>query len=123
MIKESADGAAQAPVQPRQMRVERQGQKAEPYVRHHYQVRGGICEHCGVMDPNVPSQFQYKLCPHYRGMDLKCSYCDEMKNPDEVIGRSILNIVEHPDKEGTLIVTCDSYDCQKAHQTRFQRSV
>lgn len=115
-----------APVQPqpayapRQMRIERAGDFAEPMVRHFPQVRGGVCEHCGIIDPNVPSQFQYKLCPHYRGQSLRCSYCPQEKDPDEVIRSTKLEVVEHPDKPGVLIAVCSSYDCEKAHQERFR---
>lgn len=109
------------PVMPRQKRVERQGNKSEPYTIRHPQVRGGVCEFCGVLDRNTPSQFQYKLCPHYRGMQLRCSYCPENKDPDEVIGHAILNIADSPDGQ-TLIVWCDSYECSRAHETRFKRA-
>lgn len=111
-------GGVQSPVT---MKVERQGNLAEPYVRHFPQVRAGTCEFCGVIDPYQPAYAQYKLCPHYRGQDLRCSYCDASKNPDEVVGKSVLNVVEHPDKPNTMIVVCDSYECSKAHQQRFQR--
>lgn len=113
-----------APVQmpqPRQMTIERQGSRSEPYVRRFPQVRGGICEFCGVLDPNTPSEFQYKLCPHYRGQQLRCSYCEENKNPDEVISRSTMNVAEHPDRAGVMIVWCDSYDCSRKHEARFKR--
>ncbi len=108
--------------QPRQMRVERQGAKSEPYTRRHPQVRGGVCEYCGVLDGNVPSQYQYQLCSHYRGMQLRCSYCPENKDPDEVVSHAVLNIAEHPENPNTLIVWCDSFDCSAAHIARFQRS-
>lgn len=111
-----------APPQPRQMRVERQGARSEPYTRRYPQVRGGVCEYCGVLDGNVPSQHQYKLCPHYRGMQLRCSYCPENKDPDEVVTHAVLNVAESPDREGTLIVWCDSYECSRAHEGRFKRS-
>lgn len=110
------------PAAPRPMQIERQGSKSEPYVRHMPHVRGGVCEFCGVLDQNVPSQYQYKLCPHFRGLSLRCSYCDENKDPDEVVYHADLQIVEHPDRPGTLIVCCDSYECSRAHQQRFQRS-
>ena len=111
------------PPQPRQMRIERQGDIAAPYVRHYPQVRGGVCEFCGVLDPNTPSQYQYKLCPHYRGMSLRCSYCSGDKNPDEINYRSKLEIMDHPDKPGVLIVVCNHTECEKAHQERFVQSV
>lgn len=109
-------------IQPRQMQVERQGARSEPYVRRFPQVRGGICEYCGVIDPNVPSQSQYKLCEHYRGTQLRCSYCPETKDPDEVIYHAALNVVESPTNPGTMIAWCDSYECSRAHLARFQRN-
>ena len=112
----------QVSIAPRQIRVERQGTKSEPYVHHLPQVRGGICEWCGVLDKNVPSQYQYKLCAHFRGMELRCSYCPENKDPDDVVYHSTLNIVEHPDKPDTLIVWCNSYECSRAHESRFKRA-
>lgn len=117
-MKNPTDGAVQAPVT---MTVERQGNLAEPYVVHYPQVRGGTCEYCGTLDSNVPAHSQYKLCPHYRGKDLRCSYCDVTKDSNEVNSKSVLNVVAHPDKPNMLIVVCDSYDCSRAHQTRFQR--
>jgi hypothetical protein len=113
---------APMPQAPRQMRIERQGSRSEPYVHHFPQVRGGICEFCGVMDVNSPSQVQYKLCPHYRGMQLQCSYCPAEKDPDEVIRQTKLEIVQHPDKPWEMIVVCSSYTCEQSHQKRFQRA-
>lgn len=116
------DGAVMAPVQPRQKQIERQGQRSEPYTQRYPQVRGGTCEFCGVMDRNVPAEYQYRLCSHYRGMSLACSYCPDSKNPDDIVGHSTLNIAGHPDNPDKLIVWCDSYDCSKAHETRFRRN-
>lgn len=112
---------APAPV-PRQKTIERQGGRSEPFVRHHPRVISGICEFCGVLDRNQPSEYQYKLCPHYRGLQLQCSYCPDSKNPDEVIGHASLNIMEHPDNPDKLIVVCDSYSCSEKHLARFQRN-
>lgn len=110
------------PPAPRQMQVERQGSLSEPYTRRFPQVRGGVCEFCGVMDKNYPSQYQYKLCPHYRGQQLRCSYCPENKDPDEVVYHADLNVAEHPDKPNTLIVWCNSYECSRSHEKRFKRT-
>lgn len=112
--------APEPQLQPRQMQVERQGSRGEPYVRRFPQVRGGICEYCGVIDKNTPSEYQYKLCSHYRGMALRCTYCPESKDADEVVGHSNLNIAEHPDNPQKLVVWCDSYDCSRAHEKRFK---
>lgn len=115
--------AAPAASQPRQMRVERSGAQSEPYTRRFPQIRGGICEFCGVLDKNVASQYQYKLCPHYRGMQARCTYCPENKDPDEVVYHADMNVAEHPDNPNTLIMWCNSYECSRAHEKRFKRSM
>lgn len=104
---------------PSQMRVERQGDVTSPSSRRFPQVRGGICEYCGVIDPNQPSEYQYKLCQHYRGQQLQCSYCPAGKNPDDVVYHANMNVAEHPDKAGVLIVWCDSFECSKKHTERW----
>lgn len=114
---------AYVPLAPRNMQIERQGSSSSPVTRRFPQVRGGICEYCGVLDQNVPSQFQYKLCPHYRGKQLHCTYCAESKDADDVIYHAALNIAEHPDHPSKLVVWCDSFDCSKAHLARFKRAV
>ena len=136
-MKNPTDGAAKAPdtvaaapasparpaYVPPKLKIERQGNSSEPYTQRLPQVRGGICEYCGVMDRNVPSEHQYKLCPHYRDIgQLRCSYCDDSKNPDDVIGHSILNVAKSPDDPNKLIVWCDSYECSRAHEQRFRKS-
>jgi hypothetical protein len=107
---------------PRQMRVERSGSQSEAYTRRFPQIRGGICEFCGVLDRNVPSQHQYKLCPHYRGMQARCTYCPENKDPDDIVYHTDMNVAEHPDNPNTLIMWCNSYDCSRAHEKRFKRN-
>ena len=109
-----------APVMPRQKSIERQGDTSAPYSRRFPQVRGGVCEFCGVLDPSVPSQHQYKLCPHYRGMQLRCTYCSQTKDTDDIIYHSTLNVAEHPDNPDKLVVWCNSYECSKKHLERFQ---
>ena len=104
-----------------QMQVEQLGGGTNQYSRRFPEVRGGICEFCGVIDPNQPSQFQYKLCPHFRGMQLACTYCGTKKNPDDVIYHANLKVQEHPDNPNKLVVWCDSYECSKAHLERFQK--
>lgn len=109
-------------VMPRQKQLERQGDANAAYSLRSPQVRGGICEFCGVIDPNQPAQYQYKLCPHYRGMQLRCTYCPATKDSDDVIYHSTLNVAEHPDNPDKLVVWCDSYDCSKKHEDRFKIS-
>lgn len=108
--------------QPRQMQVERRGDLSSGYSRRFPEVRGGICEYCGVIDQNYPSEMQYKMCEHYRGMQLRCVYCPAEKNVDEVINHSVLKIAEHPDNPNKLVVWCDSFDCSKKHLERFKIS-
>lgn len=126
--KETGDGAPIAPVAtiqappPRIKRIERQGSSSEPYTRRWPQVRGGTCEFCGVMDKREPAHLQYKLCPHYRNMTLACSYCDDTKDPNQVIYHSTLNIAEHPDNPDQLVVWCNQKTCTDAHIKRFKKS-
>lgn len=112
--------APDAPVSP--FVVERQGRSTEAMTRRFPQVRGGICEFCGVLDNKVPSEFQYKLCPHFRGLELRCSYCDETKNPDDVNGHAILNIAVKPGSNHELVVWCNSYECSRKHEARYKVS-
>jgi hypothetical protein len=109
-------------VLPRQKQVERQGSAGSAYSVRYPQIRGGICEFCGTLDPHVPSQDQYKICPHYRGMQMRCTYCPETKDSDDVNYHSTLNVAEHPDNPDKLVVWCDSYECSKKHLERFKVS-
>lgn len=108
--------------QPNTKQVERQGLNAEQFTRRYPRVFGGVCEFCGVLDKNVDSVNQYKLCEHYRGMQLRCSYCDSSKDSDEVIRRSELKVADSPDNPNQLVVWCDSYECSEKHLNRFNKS-
>lgn len=110
----------QAPKMPRQKQLERQGTMSAAYSVRYPQIRGGICEYCGVIDGNYPSEFQYKLCPHYRGMQMRCVYCPDSKDPDDVINHSVMNVAEHPDNPDKLVVWCNSYECSGKHLERFK---
>jgi len=89
-------------------------------VKRYPEVRGGVCEFCGTMDRNYPSEYQYKLCQHYNGMDLRCSYCDKNKDPNEINKTLTLNVADHPVYPNHLIVWCNSYACSKKHLERYQ---
>lgn len=103
--------------------IERQGSVSAPYTHRYPEVRGGVCEHCGILDPNMPSEFQYKLCPHFRGMgELHCSYCPDHKNPTETARRSTLNVHVSPTNPNEVVVVCDSFECSDKHLKRFQRA-
>lgn len=116
--------APQVHYAPRPKTIERQGGRSEPYTHRMPQIRGGICEWCGVKDGNVPSQFQYQLCDHFRGMgEMRCSYCDELRDPTDVVVHAVLNIAEHPNNRDQLVVWCNSYECSRKHEARFKINV
>ena len=130
-VPDTSTPEVEVPMAPPPMRktLERQGSHTVPVTRRLPQIRGGVCEFCGVIDPNVDSQFQYKLCPHFReiveslgGGPIACSYCDASKDPNEVVGFSKMNVAEHPDKPGTYIAWCDQYTCSAKHEKRFMLS-
>lgn len=111
------------PPTPTPKTIERQGVRSEPYTRRYPQVRGGTCEFCGVLDKNVPAEYQYQLCPHFRGIgELRCSYCDESVDPTQIVLHAVLNIAEHPDNPNKLVVWCNSYECSRKHEARFRRT-
>lgn len=107
---------------PRNMRVERSGNISAAVSVRWPQIRGGTCEFCGVIDPAVPAQYQYKLCPHFRGMTARCTYCPENKDPDEVTYHANMNVAQHPDNPGVLIMWCNSFPCSDAHIKRFNKA-
>ncbi len=108
--------------QPRNMKLTPRGASSAPMSRRFPQVRGGQCEFCGTLDPYQPGDLQYKLCPHYRGMDLRCVYCPQSKDQDEVVRNSTLNVAEHPYHPGELLVWCRSFECTKKHEQTFKIS-
>lgn len=103
--------------------IERQGQSSVPVTRYYPKVTGGICEFCGVIDNKQPSEVQYSLCPHFKSIGLlRCSYCDETRDPVEVIKSAEMNIHGHPDNPERLVVVCDSFECSQKHLARFKLS-
>ncbi len=107
---------------PMNKQIERLSGVNAPFTAKYPEVRGGICEYCGVIDPNYPSEMQYKLCQHYRGKQLQCSYCPETKQPDDVINHSTLQVRDHPTNPNALVVWCNSYECSRKHEERFKVS-
>lgn len=103
--------------------IERQGVQGVPMVRHYPQVISGTCEFCGVIDPNFDGP-QYKLCSHYKEIgELRCSYCPDEKNPDEVVAHSKMIVTDHPTIPEQLVVHCDSFLCSQKHLERFKTSL
>lgn len=115
---ERVPAQATSPIQAYQLDVERHGDLTSGVTIAFPTVRGGVCEYCGVIDANYPSEYQYKLCQHYRGKQLRCSYCPPNKNVDEVITHSNMRVLKHP-TENKLIAYCDSYDCLRRHEQRW----
>ena len=107
---------------PRNMQLERQGAETVPSSERYPEIRGGQCEWCGTLDPAYPAHLQYKLCPHYRGQDMKCIYCPPEKDQVEVLRMSRLQVMGHPYKPGILIAVCNSTECGKKHIERFKIS-
>lgn len=120
----TAPQSAQTPnysASPRNMRLTPRGATSAPMSRRFPEVRGGQCEFCGTLDASQPGDMQYKLCPHYRGMELKCVYCPQSKDQEEVVRNSTLNVAEHPYRPGELLVWCKSFECSKKHEEAFPR--
>lgn len=110
-------------VAPRPKRLERQGAFNSPVTERYPEIRCGICTKCGVLDSHVPSEHQYKLCPHYRGMgEVRCSYCPDTKDPVDVMKSHMLQVAASPHDPSTLIAWCNSYDCSRRHLERFQKN-
>ena|SRR3990167_6478574 len=113
---------APRPSTPREMQLTPRGASTSPLTRHFPQVRAGVCEYCGVIDRNQPGQYQYKLCPHYRGMELRCVYCPDAKDQDEVVRNSILHVMEDPYNPGRLVIHCGHFECVKRFEQQFKRN-
>lgn len=102
--------------------IERKGSTTSPVVGIYPTVRAGICDRCGVIDPNVDSQDQYKLCEHYRGHTLMCSYCASTSDQNEVVRYSILQVFDSPENANELVVCCNASMCLDKHYKRFQKN-
>ena len=87
-------------------------------------VYGGLCEKCGVIDPNQESTVQYKLCEHFRGLSLECNYCEPTKDQNETTRVSNLYVYDHPtmkDQHGrpSLGVVCNAFTCTNAFNLEY----
>lgn len=106
----------------RDMRLTKPGDSNVPVSRQFPNINGGVCEHCGVIDPNYPGDQQYKLCPHYKGMSMKCVFCPEGKDHDEVVRASKMKVIEDPYLPGNLITLCGSYECTRKFEKKYNIS-
>ena len=100
--------------------IERKGGVSSPIVGRYPTVRAGVCDRCGVIDPNTEGQYQYRLCEHYRGVPLACSYCPSTTNPDDVIRYSILQVFDSPTNPNEIVAVCNTSACLDKHYKRFQ---
>jgi hypothetical protein len=106
--------------------TERQEGTTALVTRVYPKIYGGLCEKCGVIDPNAPSTYQYRLCEHYRDLPqgLTCSYCEPTKSQEEVTRISKLYVYDHPYKKDgygrpILGCVCDSFLCQNKFNLEF----
>jgi hypothetical protein len=104
---------------PRSMRITSGGGSNIPVVQVFPEIRGGTCEKCGTLDRTQPGQYQYKLCEHYRSMDIKCVFCPQTKDVDEVIRNSVLKVFSHPYRQGELVIWCQSFPCLEKLKEMF----
>lgn len=100
--------------------IESRGLNSVPMVHHYPPIRGGTCTWCGVIDKNVEAIDQYKLCSHYRGMNLHCTYCPPNTNADEVIRRSELQVMDSPTDPNQIIVVCDTTECVTKFRKKYE---
>lgn len=82
------------------------------------EIRGGVCEYCGVIDNNYSGP-QYKLCPHYKGRDMKCVFCKDSADHDDVIRQSKLLVMADPYNPNGLVTLCNRYECTRKFEEKY----
>ncbi len=107
------------PTLPKNMRLSRPGESNGISARFFPRIKGGVCESCGVIDPNYPGNMQYKLCPHYKGMEMKCAFCKQAADHDDVVRMSDILVHEDPYLPGNLVTLCGSYECTKKYEQKY----
>lgn len=105
--------------QPKDLQFSRPGESNNLYVTTYPRIVGGTCEHCGVIDPNYPGSVQYKLCQHYKGMEMKCVFCKENADHDDVVRQSTMKVIEDPYRPGHLVTLCGSYECTRKYEQKY----
>lgn len=105
--------------EPRNMRLTQPGESNDLQSRRFPWIYGGVCEECGVIDNNYPGNVQYKLCKHYKGMNMKCVFCKESADHDEVVRMSSLKVIEDPYAPGNLVTLCGSYECTRKFEQKY----
>ena len=112
MAKETKVEQEEVKKAPFQVKVSSSG-GGYPSARKLPDVIGGTCEFCGTLDPKIPADIQYSVCPHYTGVDIKCSYCPPGADHDEIRKTRRFSIKEFPVGSGQLDVCCDDLNCRK----------
>lgn len=93
-------------------------------THRHPRVIGGVCEFCGIIDIYQDSEEQYKLCEHYRGMQLNCSYHNYKngQSVEDMIKHEILNIADSPEDRNQVVVWCGEFECSRRHKERYDKT-
>ncbi len=109
----------------KEMNLTRPGESSGLRTRFFPRVIGGTCEHCGVIDQNYPGNVQYKFCQHYsqfRDTGMKCVFCKETADHDDVVRMSEMLVMEDPYVPGNLVTLCKSYECTKKFEQKYHIS-
>ncbi len=118
-VKEAEQTAPVAVAGPAKPRLDVAVEQTEIPAKRWPDIRGGICEFCGIMDSTQPAWDQFKLCPHYKSMDVRCIYCPVGTDMDDVVKGRTIKVRERLDKPGVLTMWCTDFKCEQAHWTRF----
>lgn len=105
--------------EPRNMKIIAPGESSEIQTRIFPTIYGGVCEACGVIDNNYPGHVQYKFCPHYKGMNMKCSFCKESADHDDIVRMSKMLVKEDPYSPGRLVTLCGSFECTTKFNAKY----
>lgn len=103
----------------REMPLSGAGNSGGLTTRLHPRIIGGVCEYCGVLDSNVEGKYQYKLCKHYKDREMKCSFCKESADHDDVIRQSTLLVKDDPYNPGFLVTLCGRFDCTRKFEEKY----
>lgn len=107
------------PTLPREMKLSAPGQSNNVQARFFPRILGGVCEACGVIDPNYPGHVQYKHCQHYKNMEMKCAFCKQTADHQDVVRMSQMLVHEDPYAPGQLTTLCGSYECTKKYEQKY----
>lgn len=107
---------------PKDLRLTPPGQSNGLQVVFYPRIKGGTCEACGVIDVNYPGHVQYKLCPHYKGMELKCVFCKQSADHEDVVRMSDMIAHSDPYSPKNLVTLCGSYECTKKYEEKYHIS-